>query len=69
MTNKDMKRCSASLVIREIQIKFTIRDNFKPNRMAVINKTEGKFGEDVEKLGPSYIALGTASMENNFLVP
>lgn len=39
MTNKDLKRCSASLVIRKIQIKFTIRDNFKPNKMAIISKT------------------------------
>ena len=40
MTNKDLKRCSASLVIRKIQIKFTIRDNFKPNKMAIISKTK-----------------------------
>ena len=36
MTNKHMKRCSMSLVIREMQLKPTVRYHFAPTRMAMI---------------------------------
>ena len=39
MANKHMKRCSASLIIREIQIKTTVRYHFMPVRIAAIQKS------------------------------
>ena len=39
MTNKLMKRCSASLITREMQIKTTIRYHLMPIRMAAIKKS------------------------------
>ena len=52
MANKHMKRCSALLIITEMQVKTAMRYHVTPVRMAIIRKSTNNAGEWVEKWNP-----------------
>lgn len=58
MVSQHIRRCSTSLVIKDVQIKTSLRHHFIPTRMAVIKRTVTAVGKDVGKVKSSNTAVG-----------
>ena len=59
-----MKRCSKSLIIREMQMQMTMKSHLAPVRIAIIKNLNA--GEDVEKSEPSCTVGGNINWYSNY---
>jgi hypothetical protein len=74
MAKKHMEKCSPSLVIKEMQIKITLRFHLSPVRIAIIkNTTNNMYCEDVGKRNPNPLLVGmqagTTTVKKNLETP
>ena len=66
MASRYMKRCSTSLIIKETQVKTTVRYHLTGVRMAIINKSINNAGQNVQKREPSYTIGGNVNWHNHY---
>ena len=73
MANRHMKGYSKSLIIRDMQIKTTVRCHLTRIRMATISESTSKSWLDVKEREPSCIAggnvIGAATVESSVQLP
>ena len=67
MASRHMKRCSVSLITREIQVRAAVSYHLPPVRMTITKRPQIKrVDEGVQKREPSYTVDGNANRYSHY---